>query len=214
LARIIRAKKIISKRKQIVEEERCIQNALNELEGRIDTVHTDLVTNLMTTRAQSGVRGMQGKKAKLQRESEIESEKRKKEAARRANAATVIQALTRGVASRTRFKKALPTLNKERIARSFCVECEKNVVTRRCRQCKDRYCDACYGKLHRTGARRNHQWDSIAVTHAAAKSINKLGEQKEVVPDARTTGAKSSTEGKKDWEKFYGKAECNHIFFT
>ena len=65
--------------------------------------------------------------------------------------AAKIQALIRGVISREKFKKNVVQLKKELKGRNFCVECESQVATKRCRQCKDRFCDSCYSILHRTG---------------------------------------------------------------
>jgi hypothetical protein len=216
LARINRAKKVVAKRRKIVEEERRIKMSLDELEGRIDNVHSNLMADLMTTRAQSGVRGMLGKKATERRKTDLQAEAKKTEAQRSAGAATKIQAMARGVQSRVRFKKALPTLTKERTARSFCVECEANVATKRCRQCKDRYCDSCYSKMHRKGARRQHAWDPVAVSQSVAKANAKLGAMKEAgsgaAPHKPGDGAK--VENNKDWEKFYDQAARAHYWFN
>lgn len=62
-----------------------------------------------------------------------------------------IQALARGVKARTQFEKDKVRLKKEKQARNFCVECESQVASRRCRQCKDRFCDACFLKFHKKG---------------------------------------------------------------
>jgi hypothetical protein len=52
-------------------------------------------------------------------------------------------------------------LKKAAAARSFCVECEIAVATKKCRMCKDRYCDSCYANMHRKGQRKNHTFEVI-----------------------------------------------------
>jgi hypothetical protein len=216
-ARIIKAKKAVVKRRKIVAEENRMKKAMDDLEGRLDSVHTDLMTDLMTTRAQAGVRGLLGKKAKERKVVDQEMDAKKQEAQRRRLSATKIQALTRGVQSRVRFKKAMPGLIKERTARSFCVECEQNVATKRCRQCKDRYCDSCYSKMHRKGARRAHGWDPVSVSASVNKAAAKLNDMKDkkaggagaVGPDGKAAGG-----SKKDWEKFYDNAAKAHYWFN
>lgn len=71
-----------------------------------------------------------------------------------------IQATYRGYVGRQKFKEIEPTLRKALKARAFCVECEVNVATKRCRECKDQYCDKCFDVLHRKGKRKTHGWDS------------------------------------------------------
>jgi len=66
-------------------------------------------------------------------------------------AASKIQALARGVISRVNFLKELPQLKRARQFRGFCVECESKVARRRCRDCKDNFCEACYEKMHKKG---------------------------------------------------------------
>ena len=69
----------------------------------------------------------------------------------RNNSATKIQALVRGVQSRNRFNRNLPALKKALTARGFCVECENKVARRRCRECRDNFCEACFEKMHKKG---------------------------------------------------------------
>ena len=68
-------------------------------------------------------------------------------------AASRIQALVRGVISRKYFLKDLPQLKRARQVRGFCVECESKVARRRCRDCKDNFCESCYEKMHKKGYR-------------------------------------------------------------
>jgi hypothetical protein len=215
-ARIIKAKKVVAKRRKLVEEERKLKRSMDELEGRIDGMHGNLMTDLLAAKAQSGVRAMLGKKAKEKRVVDLEAEAKKSVAQKRKEAATKIQALARGVASRLRFKKVLPALAKERQMRSFCVECEASVATRRCRQCKDRYCDMCYSKIHKKGARRQHSWDPVIISHADAKQMAKLDKKSSnaAAPVAAATKQSTPAFNKRDWEKFWDGAAKAHYWFN
>jgi hypothetical protein len=90
----------------------------------------------------------QAKKKKLTAAEEAELAIKNK----RDNAATRIQAMARGVASRVQFRQQLPYLRKSKQMRGFCVECETKVATKRCRVCKDNYCDVCFTLVHKKGA--------------------------------------------------------------
>lgn len=74
------------------------------------------------------------------------------------DAAATIQAMARGVAGRERFKAMEPELRRQLKARAFCVECEVSVAVRRCVECRDAYCVACFENLHRKGKRKDHGW--------------------------------------------------------
>jgi hypothetical protein len=84
---------------------------------------------------------------------EFKKKKDAADAARRHSAATTMQALARGVLGRKVFKKNLPNLKRALKQRNFCVECEANIAQKRCRQCKDRFCNGCYEKCHAKGTR-------------------------------------------------------------
>lgn len=72
-----------------------------------------------------------------------------------------VQALVRGAIARIAHKKHLPYLKKQQQVRRFCIECESKVASKRCHQCKDRYCDSCFNTIHRKGNRRGHTFDTI-----------------------------------------------------
>ena len=78
--------------------------------------------------------------------------------------AAKIQALVRGVQSRVRFRNNLPALKKAQASRGFCVECENKVARRRCRECRDNFCEACFEKMHKKGKRKDHNWVGIVTT--------------------------------------------------
>lgn len=88
-----------------------------------------------------------------------------------------IQATYRGHRGRQHFKLVEPQLKKQLKARAFCVECEVNVATKRCRECKDQYCDKCFDQLHRKGKRKLHGWDPTRrdVNSNMGNNMNGLG---------------------------------------
>ena len=67
------------------------------------------------------------------------------------DAITKIQALTRGILGRAKYKKLLPLLRRRKQVRLLCAECDKTVAIKICRNCKDKFCEECYTKLHRKG---------------------------------------------------------------
>jgi hypothetical protein len=91
-------------------------------------------------------------KENMVKEAELKWEKK------RHQAATKIQAMGRGYNGRRHFARALPGLIRATQMRLFCVECERQVATRRCLGCKDKYCVGCYAKLHKKGERLYHSW--------------------------------------------------------
>jgi hypothetical protein len=63
----------------------------------------------------------------------------------------IIQAFIRGIVARRRFKKNLPALKKAQKQRIFCTQCEVQIALRRCRQCRDKFCNDCYDLIHQKG---------------------------------------------------------------
>ncbi|DAZ96835.1 TPA: hypothetical protein N0F65_008266 [Lagenidium giganteum] len=43
----------------------------------------------------------------------------------------------------------------------LCIECEEEEARRKCDQCEDWFCDACFEKLHRSAKREKHTWKVI-----------------------------------------------------
>jgi homospermidine synthase len=105
----------------------------------------------MALRAQTGARGLLAKKAFLKKSAALVVEVQEKEKKKLHTSATKIQALVRGVFGRRKYKRILPILRKEAQRRGFCVECEESIATRRCSDCKDRYCENCFKILHKKG---------------------------------------------------------------
>jgi len=224
-ARIIKAQKVVAKRKALVAEEMRLAREMDQLDDRLDGMHGDWMNDLLAIRAQSGVRGMLGKAAFSKKATDTKAEAAKNEANRKHWAATRIQAMARGVQSRIKLKKMLPVLRRERQARSFCVECEANVAVKRCRQCKDRYCDACYQKIHRRGMRRGHSWEPITTdtriptmgpdgSLPAERGNKKKKKGSQEVTVAPSVPAVKAPASKKDWEKFYDNAAKANYWFN
>jgi hypothetical protein len=89
-------------------------------------------------------------------------ETEKKDKNKKFFAASKIQCLVRGVLGRRSHTAFLPYLQNAALRRIFCIECEKKISTRRCLDCKDRYCDKCYDKVHKKGFRKQHSWLPMA----------------------------------------------------
>jgi len=164
---------------------------------------------------------------------EVKASTAKMEAENRAKAATRIQALARGIQRRKTLKSQLPALRAEKQKRSFCVECEANVAVKRCRNCKDRYCDACFLLIHRKGARRHHSWEPIhadTMSAAFSQSDAKPGQTSTRRRGRQTTNDKAANSkaaantngnaqgatkgGKSEWQKFYDDAARAHYWFS
>jgi len=233
-ARIIKAQHAVIKRKAIIAEERRLAGEMEELDNRIDGIHADWTNDLLAIRIETQVRGTLGKQAAEKKEVEVKASVAKLEADKRAKAATRIQALARGVQRRKTLKPQLSALRAERQKRSFCVECEANVAVKRCRNCKDRYCDACFLLIHRKGARRHHSWEPIhADTMSAAfsqsdanpgqtskrrqgrQTINEKASNSKTAANTTKENAQSAAKGgKREWQKFYDDAARAHYWFS
>ncbi len=232
-ARIIKAQKAVIKRKAIIAEERRLAGEMEELDNRIDGIHADWTNDLLAIRIETQVRGTLGKNAAEKKEVEVKINVEKLEKDTKAKAATRIQALARGIQRRKTLKPQLPALRAEKQKRSFCVECEANVAVKRCRNCKDRYCDACFLLIHRKGARRHHSWEPIhADTQSSAFSqtdanpgqtskrrqgrqgANDKAANPKAKADANSKTQAATKGGKSEWQKFYDDAARAHYWFS
>ena len=184
---------IVDKRRKEVAEEKRLQEKLDDLEKKLEELHSEWLEEIIVIRAQTGVRGMLGRKAFVRKSAQMIKEAEEKFLKKKIAAAVsvqvthlvlalyinlqcivdsttdlntppntthiyVLQAVMRGCLGRKRFVKALPGLIHASQMRLFCVECEKKVATRRCIDCRDKYCVGCYTKLHQKGARKFHSW--------------------------------------------------------
>lgn len=167
--RCVRARRRVIKQRKIVEERDREKRELQELEDSIQGLHERWMHELMAIRAQTGVRGMLARRyvfthifclsiiitvdfsefAKRLEAFKKQDQEEKKN--KRDKSAIVIQALARGVVSRKKFKKNLPNLKKQQKMKIFCVQCEQQIALKRCRQCRDRFCNECYDIIHQKG---------------------------------------------------------------
>jgi hypothetical protein len=107
-----------------------------------------------------------------------------------------VQALIRGVMGRIHHRQNLHYLKRELQVRKYCVECESKVATKRCVQCKDRYCDECYERIHKKGYRRGHNWEVLV----------------KVVARGQTPGTRPATS--LIWEEHYDEAAKAKYWFN
>lgn len=179
MGRIRKAKNIArTKRIEYMEREKK-RKQLEELEGKLEAIHSQHMDDLLAIRVQKGARQKLAKTyvtfivilltltnvdstARNRAYEKLQEDKAKFEALQQ-KSATRIQALARGVRGRRIFKEILPDLKKAQMALKFCVECEVTVATKKCRQCRDRYCDDCYASFHRKGHRRDHTYELLKV---------------------------------------------------
>ena len=211
-ARIIRANNAVVRRKAQIEEEERKKAELEELDNKIDGIHSDHMTDLMATRIETKARGLLGKKDFSKKEEEVKKQKEMDEAAAKAKSAIQIQALIRGCQGRVKFREKAPALRAERKKRSFCVECEANVATKKCRQCKDRYCDTCFLIIHKKGTRKKHNWEHVSgdsVMHAHAEDDGVKAETAK-----GSTRDRKPLVNKKDWERFYDDTAKAYYWFN
>jgi hypothetical protein len=155
---------------------------LEKLEENLGAMHEDHLQNLLATRVQTGGRSMFAKSSYAQKKEAAKEAAIKKEFDRTFKAAQTMQALIRGMVHRMRFEKNLSQLKRDKQVRMFCVECESKLAERRCRVCRDRYCAACYEKMHKKGNRKKHGWDAIV-------------DDKKKKPPGGDGGSKSGTAG-------------------
>jgi hypothetical protein len=127
--------------------------------------------------------------------------------------------MIRGVVGRARFKKNLPQLRRAQKIRSFCCECEAVRAVRRCRQCKDKYCQACYEKIHAKGTRRTHGWEHIKTDVRAINTPSRgsrgrpgIGGLDDEAMATNTKGGK--TVRKQDWQEFYDESARAKYWFN
>ena len=143
-------RRVEKKRAQLIEHE-LEKERLADLDASINSMHEVHLNTLYVTRVQSGIRGKLAHK-KVQHIALKESGIKIRHADEiQTSSATKIQSIVRGVQYRVIHKRLQPTLKKAKTARSYCTECENRIAKRRCRQCKDNFCEGCYEKIHKKG---------------------------------------------------------------
>jgi len=160
-ARVYLARRRVEKKRRLLLEYELEKERLENLELSINSIHEGHLNTLYVTRVQSGMRGKLACK-KVKDMALLDSDLLFRRADEIQNSSAIkIQALVRGVHYRGAHRRLLPSLKAAKTARSYCTECDNRTAKRRCRQCKDNFCQACYEKIHKNGARRLHGWDSI-----------------------------------------------------
>lgn len=193
-----RAKKRVAKQRILMAEREQERRENAELEKLIEGFHESWLQELLAIRAQSGVRAHLAraeflKRANAHKEQIILDRIKKKD-----EAAAKLQAIIRGVLSRKRHKKNLPNLKKALKMKAYCVECEGKIATRRCRQCRDRFCTDCYMLLHQKGKRKEHSFENIKIdARLLAMSFDEQEGNKNKKKD------KEEKVNKRDWEEFF-----------
>ena len=164
------------------------------------------------------------------------AQRKKEEELRQFNFAAKIQALVRGVLGnlnaifrqislfhrfnlgRSRFRKDLPALKRARMARQFCVECEIKPGSRRCRQCKDRYCSECFQIVHSKGTRKAHTFENVKISAnllAAAQIEQEKGLRNSNDDNGNRSKTRKKDKGKeKEWEEFYDPSARAKYWFN
>lgn len=203
--RVVLARRLVVKRRLIMAEFEKERKLLEELEEKLDVIHEEHMTNLLAIRMQSGGRSLLAKKAFAVRSLMHKAEKETAYERLLFNSAARIQALARGRLARKNFTKNLAQLQRAAQVRDFCVECEINMAIKRCRQCKDNFCNSCFDKTHKKGRRRLHGWFLI---------------EKAQLKEAPTTSAQqikpsNTAKKKKDiWEEFYDESAKAKYWFN
>ena len=203
--RMNRARSVVERRRQTYAEELKTRKMMLELDGKIEDMHGEWMNDLLAIRIESGARVKLARNKSSKRGAENQKLSAEKLQELQKESATKIQALMRGILSRKLFKKQLPLLKKELRMRSFCVECEKKVANRRCRQCKDRFCEICYITFHKKGHRREHNWEPVVVFGVKPGTADKDSRTNTAATSSKPTtalAAKPAT-NKKDWEEFF-----------
>ena len=93
---------------------------------------------------------------------------------------------------------------------------------KKCRDCKDRFCDSCFISIHRKGARKTHSWESIVANHFDntqgtsrkgnnSNNNNNISEEK-APPNKEKGGAEKGKA--KEWQKFYDDAAKAYYWYN
>lgn len=170
------AMKIVRARQAAFAVQEQKRKQLEELESKLDELHETHLNDLLALRVQQGVRGNQARKNRQRQQEKVGHDKIKREADIQLRAVSVLQGWVRGIVGRRKFQEMLPELRKQFRARAFCVECELAPATRKCRVCREQFCDVCFQNLHRKGTRKGHGFDYIRKADDELEETDLLGE--------------------------------------
>ena len=108
--------------------------------------------------------------------------------------------------------------------RAYCVECTMKIATKRCRQCKDKFCTDCFTLMHRTGNRKKHSYENVRPDKRLFDDAKTATKSSAAVQSSSYTGQKSDTQeknrkpkavnSKKDWEEFYDEQAKAKYWFN
>jgi len=217
--RVYRARQRTQKQRQLREEAERERREFEELELSLEGLHEDFMKELLHIRAQRGARALLAKTKFIQKVAEHKAALEKKAETEKADAARCIQALLRGVIGRRKFREDLPQLKKAHKARTYCFECEQRVATRRCRQCKDKFCIPCYDRIHQKGNRKSHSWVNIKVdVRAVSAGKGSRGSVSFGGLDASSTQAVNPAQiraqKRSEWQEFYDESARAKYWFN
>ena len=161
VARRRQSLKIVDARKAEFAEQEKKRKQLEELDAKLDDLHENHLNDLLALRVQQGVRGKQARKTRELQEEKLKKERINMQEKRKLHAVSVLQGWARGVKGRKKYQEMLPELQKALRARSFCIECELAPATRKCRVCREQFCDVCFQNVHKKGKRKDHAFEYI-----------------------------------------------------
>lgn len=170
-----RARRVFKKRQKMAGEEKKLKEEDEELERNLEMLHKEQEMLLYVMRVQNCWRVKKARQkfdiARIAHQ-QVGTIKREK---LRERSILKLQSWFRGVQLRYWWKKNLFKLKEELEYRSWCVECMATYASRRCTTCLDRYCDNCWGLIHKNGRKRQHAWDKIEFKPDAVEEQSSLG---------------------------------------
>lgn len=202
--RMVLAKKYTKRRRHLLERQREKQEKKKKFDESLDKVHETHLLNVSTTRIQTISREVVAKTKVVKKMEDIKAEEERKRKEYINKCVTRVQALTRGVLGRRRYYKMLPGLRRALTIRRLCSECERLEATKKCRNCRDQFCTACFTKIHKKGHRRKHDWTFVneSMSVAPAKPYGGLGKGTDYLP---------SSSG---WEEFFDEATNRKYYYN
>lgn len=162
--RVYRAYKIYSRRKKEYDARREKEEEERRLGVEVEKIHANLERDAKAVIIQCLVRQFLSIRRTRRRRMIRQNRKVMDGARRRDLCATMIQRVYFGFRARKWFRRNYNRLAMDREDRTYCVECAghvRNVATRLCRSCKDRYCDNCWKRFHAHGNKRSHTYKAL-----------------------------------------------------
>jgi len=163
-----RARRVFRAKKKVWNENEKLRLEDEELERNLESLHQEQEMLLYVMRLQNAYRVRKAKKAfSIVRIANMKMGETAKE--KRKDTATLkLQSWARGMKGRAWLLANMARMREELEYRSWCVECMEQMATRRCTTCLDRYCENCWGVIHRAGRKRQHAWDVVETAEVEA----------------------------------------------